>query len=212
VTRLHRSSVGEPVGLGPSSKENAKEATNNSDNNTPPVEGAPAPHVPIDPFDEDDVVLWTSDDATKRVVYRTAGEIDVYALENLAQAVGWPKRPVDKVEQALKHSFLVAALHLETIDESGAPIEEESELIGLARATSDHVFNATIWDVLVDPKWQGNGFGTALVERTVNTLHRRDIANISLFADAKAITFYERLGFKGDLEGVKGLFFYPTYR
>ena len=109
-----------------------------------------------------------SDDATKQVVYRTAGEIDVYALENLAQAVGWPKRPVDKVEQALKHSFLVAALHLETIDESGAPIEEESELIGLARATSDHVFNATIWDVLVDPKWQGNGFGTALVERTVN--------------------------------------------
>lgn len=32
--------------------------------------------------------------------------------------------------------------------------EVKGELIGLARATSDHVFNATIWDVLVDPLYQ----------------------------------------------------------
>jgi hypothetical protein len=28
------------------------------------------------------------------------------------------------------------------------------ELVGLARATSDHAFNATIWDVVVDPTYQ----------------------------------------------------------
>lgn len=28
------------------------------------------------------------------------------------------------------------------------------KLIGMARATSDHAFNATIWDVLVDPDYQ----------------------------------------------------------
>lgn len=32
---------------------------------------------------------------------------------------------------------------------------ETKKLIGLARATSDHVFNATVWDVLVDPEFQG---------------------------------------------------------
>eukprot|EP00976_Prorocentrum_cordatum_P103205 1193364-Prorocentrum_minimum.AAC.7 len=37
------------------------------------------------------------------------------------------------------------------------------ELIGLARATSDHAFNATIWDVLVDPGYQGQGLGKALL-------------------------------------------------
>jgi hypothetical protein len=28
------------------------------------------------------------------------------------------------------------------------------KLIGMARATSDHAFNATIWDVLIDPGYQ----------------------------------------------------------
>jgi ribosomal protein S18 acetylase RimI-like enzyme len=41
------------------------------------------------------------------------------------------------------------------------------QLIGLARATSDHAFNATIWDVLVDPEYQGQGLGKALVEQMV---------------------------------------------
>ncbi|KAK8940526.1 putative acetyltransferase NSI [Platanthera zijinensis] len=31
---------------------------------------------------------------------------------------------------------------------------EQKQLIGMARATSDHVFNATIWDVIVDPSYQ----------------------------------------------------------
>lgn len=30
----------------------------------------------------------------------------------------------------------------------------QKKLIGMARATSDHAFNATIWDVLVDPSYQ----------------------------------------------------------
>ena len=56
---------------------------------------------------------------------------------------------------------------------------------GLARATSDHAFNATIWDVLVDPEYQGQGLGKALVEHMVRSLLRRDITNITLFADAQ---------------------------
>lgn len=31
---------------------------------------------------------------------------------------------------------------------------DQKKLIGMARATSDHAFNATIWDVLVDPLYQ----------------------------------------------------------
>lgn len=38
--------------------------------------------------------------------------------------------------------------------DDGTEPEEKKELIGLARATSDHAFNATIWDVLVDPIYQ----------------------------------------------------------
>jgi|TARA_B110000967_G_C18580957_1_gene409670 ribosomal protein S18 acetylase RimI-like enzyme len=39
------------------------------------------------------------------------------------------------------------------------------QLIGMARATSDHAFNATIWDVVLDPDFQGQGLGKALCEQ-----------------------------------------------
>lgn len=84
-------------------------------------------------------------------------------------------------------------------------------LAGLARATSDHAFNATIWDVLVDPEFQGQGLGKALVEHTVRSLLRRDISNITLFADNKVVSFYRSLGFEADPEGIKGMFFLPKY-
>ncbi|PNW70929.1 hypothetical protein CHLRE_17g739426v5 [Chlamydomonas reinhardtii] len=38
--------------------------------------------------------------------------------------------------------------------EQAPPLLVSEQLIGLARATSDHAFNATIWDVLVDPEYQ----------------------------------------------------------
>ena len=48
---------------------------------------------------------------------------------------------------ALSHAVRVG-----TDDKS--PVLEKRELIGMARATSDHAFNATIWDVLIDPLYQ----------------------------------------------------------
>eukprot|EP00878_Enallax_costatus_P007544 GHUV01007900.1.p1 GENE.GHUV01007900.1~~GHUV01007900.1.p1 ORF type:complete len:121 (+),score=39.07 GHUV01007900.1:895-1257(+) len=83
------------------------------------------------------------------------------------------------------------------------------ELIGLARATSDHAFNATIWDVLIDPVYQGQGLGKALIEHMVRCLLRRDITNITLFADQNVVEFYRQLGFASDPEGIKGMFWYP---
>jgi hypothetical protein len=70
--------------------------------------------------------------------------------------VGWPARPVKKVEAALRNSYMVASLVLRITlpDAAGATPRVTETLIGLARATSDHAFNATIWDVLVDPAYQ----------------------------------------------------------
>ncbi|KAK4833950.1 hypothetical protein QYF36_013889 [Acer negundo] len=80
---------------------------------------------------------------------------------------------------------------------------DEKKLIGMARATSDHAFNATIWDILVDPSYQGQGLGKALVEKIVRALLQRDIGNITLFADSQVVEFYRNLGFQPDLEGIK---------
>jgi predicted N-acetyltransferase YhbS len=53
------------------------------------------------------------------------------------------------------------------------------------------------------------GLGKALVEQMVRTLLRRDLSNITLFADAKVIDFYRNLGFDADPSGIKGMFWYP---
>jgi len=56
------------------------------------------------------------------------------------------------VQTALANSFLTSGLYLR--QQPSDKSEKSDKLIGLARATSDHVFNATIWDVLVDPAYQ----------------------------------------------------------
>jgi predicted GNAT family acetyltransferase len=108
---------------------------------------------------------------------------------------------------------MVATLHLQISaaadsssngsSSSSGQHSQQEKLIGLARATSDHAFNATIWDVLVDPEFQGQGLGKALVEHMVRSLLRRDITNITLFADSKVVDFYKQLGFECDPEGIK---------
>ncbi len=43
-------------------------------------------------------------------------------------------------------------------------------MIGFARATSDGVLSATVWDVAVNPAWQRSGLGRALMERLTKKL------------------------------------------
>lgn len=160
----------------------------------------------------DDVVLVETtkeDGSIAKIVYKNGGPVDVIELENLCDKVGWPRRPVAKVEAALKNSFLVASLQLQLQRPGSTAVEQK--LIGLARVTSDHAFNATIWDVLVDPEYQGQGLGKSLVEYCVRSLLRRDISNITLFADGKVVSFYRSMGFEADPEGIKGMFWYPRF-
>ncbi|KAL0450882.1 UNVERIFIED_CONTAM: putative LRR receptor-like serine/threonine-protein kinase [Sesamum latifolium] len=123
-------------------------------------------------------------------------------------SVGWPRRPLSKLAAALKNSYIVATLH-SISKPAGEEGNGQKKLIGMARATSDHAFNATIWDVLVDPSYQGQGLGKALIEKLIRALLQRDIGNISLFADSQVVEFYRNLGFQPDPEGIKGMFWYP---
>ncbi|XP_077239281.1 nuclear shuttle interacting isoform X2 [Tasmannia lanceolata] len=150
-----------------------------------------------------------SDGTIEQIIFSSGGNVDVYDLQALCDKVGWPRRPLTKVAAALKNSYMVATLH--AIRKSPDAGNDRKELIGMARATSDHAFNATIWDVLVDPSYQGRGLGKALVEQLIRALLQRDIGNITLFADNQVVDFYRNLGFEADPEGIKGMFWYPRY-
>lgn len=136
-----------------------------------------------------------------RLYFSTDRQLDLYELEELCDAVGWSRRPLRKVKKAIAHSFLVVTLWED--------LGKRRRLIGFSRATSDHAFNATIWDVVVSPKYQGKGLGKSLMQHMIKTLRGEDISNITLFADPQVVTFYETLGFVVDPEGIKGMFWYP---
>jgi ribosomal protein S18 acetylase RimI-like enzyme len=136
-----------------------------------------------------------------RIFFTTDREIDFYELEELCDAVGWSRRPLRKVKKAIQHSFIVVSMW----EQRG----NKKRLIGFSRATSDHAFNATIWDVVVHPDFQGQGMGKALMEFVIKKLRSEDISNITLFADPHVVDFYRHLGFMQDPEGIKGMFWYP---
>ncbi|MEO1593226.1 MAG: GNAT family N-acetyltransferase [Cyanobacteria bacterium J06632_22] len=136
-----------------------------------------------------------------RVFFSTDRNIDLYELEELCDAVGWSRRPIRKVKKAIQHSFLVVTMW----EQRGT----RRRLVGFSRATSDHAFNATIWDVVIHPDFQGQGLGKALMKQLVKKLRSEDISNVTLFADPQVVSFYERLGFTPDPEGIKGMFWYP---
>jgi ribosomal protein S18 acetylase RimI-like enzyme len=135
------------------------------------------------------------------IILSTDRDLDLYELEELCNAVGWARRPIRKVRKAIQHSYLVVTMW----EQRG----NRRRLIGFSRATSDHAFNATIWDVVVHPSFQGRGLGKELMQQMIKTLRNEDISNVTLFADPQVVDFYKGLGFMPDPEGIKGMFWYP---
>jgi aralkylamine N-acetyltransferase len=163
---------------------------------TTEVASATQPTATISNIDEP-----ASADSNTRIFFSTDRTIDLYELEELCDAVGWSRRPIRKVRKAIQNSFLVITMW----EQKG----NRKRLIGFSRATSDHAFNATIWDVVVHPDFQGKGLGKALMKQLIKKLRSEDISNVTLFADPDVVNFYKQLGFMPDPEGIKGMFWYP---
>lgn len=160
-----------------------------------------ASSVPTQAVSDDYAINAIGPEQSARIVFSTDRNIDLYELEELCDAVGWSRRPLRKVKKAIQHSFLVVTMW----EQQGA----RKRLIGFSRATSDHAFNATIWDVVVHPSFQGRGLGKALMAQLIKKLRSEDISNVTLFADPHVVNFYKNLGFMPDPEGIKGMFWYP---
>lgn len=68
-------------------------------------------------------------------------------------------------------------------------------LIGHARATSDGIYRATIWDVVIAPEYRGAGLGRKLVQTVIAHPNVCDVERVYLMTTHQQ-KFYEQIGFE----------------
>ena len=72
----------------------------------------------------------------------------------------------------------------------------DDKIIGMGRAISDGVSDAYIQDVVVLSEHRGKGIGVQLMDAIIDFLKSKGIGWISLISEPKAVSFYDRYGFK----------------
>lgn len=112
-------------------------------------------------------------------------QVDLTQLQNLFNlSAFWAK---DRTLQGLK----TAIAHSEPV----VSVWDRKRMIGFARATSDGVYRATIWDVVIHPDYQGAGLGRKLVQTVLAHPHIHQVERVYLMTTHEQ-AFYERIGFQ----------------
>jgi N-acetylglutamate synthase-like GNAT family acetyltransferase len=111
-------------------------------------------------------------------------KIDIYQLQSLFDLTAfWAQnRKIEDLEIAIKHSNPVIA------------VWDGESLIGFARATSDGIYRASIWDVIVHPEYRGAGLGSKLVETVLSHPLVNKVERVYLMTTYQQ-KFYQRIGF-----------------
>jgi GNAT superfamily N-acetyltransferase len=116
-------------------------------------------------------------------------------IEILERSTLAERRPVDdkaRIAQMLEHANLIITAR------------EDGKLIGANRCLTDFSFFCYCADLSVDKNYQGQGIGSALLDKAREFLHPK--THTYLVAAPDAITFYEHIG----LERLDRLFRIPS--
>ena len=116
---------------------------------------------------------------------QSLADIDLYQLQELFNlAAFWAK------ERSIK-DWGIAIANSEPV----VSIWDRELLIGFARATSDGIYRATIWDVAIHPDYQGKGLGSKLVETVLSHPRMQRVERVYLMTTHQQ-EFYEKIGFQ----------------
>lgn len=112
-------------------------------------------------------------------------EIDLEQLQQLLNlSAFWAKdRSIDDLRLAITNSEPVIT------------VRKGKQLIGFARATSDGIYRAIIWDVVIHPEYRDRGLGSKLVETILSHPRMNRVERVYLMTTHQQ-SFYERIGFQ----------------
>ena len=127
-------------------------------------------------------------------------EIDLYQIQQLLNVSAfWAKgRSIEDLGIAIANSEPVIT------------VWDGERLIGFARATSDGIYRATIWDVAIDPEFRGVGLGSKLVETVLSHPRMNRVERVYLMTTHKE-RFYERIGFQTNSTTTMVLYNQPNF-
>ena len=107
---------------------------------------------------------------------------DPSQLLELFHQAPWAKdRSLGDAKEMLRHTDLTLSAW------------DGNRLIGFGRVLTDFIYRATIWDVIVDRAYQGQGVGTEIVQRILNHPRLERVEHFWLCTRRPG--FYEKLGF-----------------
>ena len=102
----------------------------------------------------------------------------------LDQNALWAKgRRIDQLKKMLAHSNVIIS------------IWSKDELIGFGRATTDQVYRAVLWDIVVSQEVQGIGLGKVILEALLNDKKIKSTEKVYLMTTNRK-DFYTQLGFE----------------
>jgi N-acetylglutamate synthase-like GNAT family acetyltransferase len=113
-----------------------------------------------------------------------ADKINIDEIMNLLKQTYWAdKRSQEQVEKSIHNSQCY-----------GVYLEDENILAGFARVITDFATTYYLCDVIIDPKYQNNELGTALISYIENLPEYQGLRGILITRDAHAL--YEKFGYQ----------------
>jgi len=117
----------------------------------------------------------------------------VNQLTDLFQQEWWTKgRQKNDVEKLIAKAGIIFAF----ID----PLNEE--LVGFARAMTDGVYKAMIFDIIVKETWRNTGLGRRLMDTIMEDPVLSQVKHRELYCLEEMVPFYEKWGFTAKLPGL----------
>jgi len=121
------------------------------------------------------------------IVYKETKDLNYDEIVDIFYSIKFLKYPNKReiykkaIEKAFRNSQYVIAAY------------EKKKLVGFARVLTDESLFATIWNLIVRPRYQTQGIGQNLFKKC---LDKYPLLHFFTFADKEVFKFYEKLGFK----------------
>ena len=111
---------------------------------------------------------------------------DRESYHRLFETTGWNKEykaGINDLERVLENSWYIVSAYA------------GGKLVGTGRMITDEMLHAMIFDMIVDPEYQGQGIGAEILKMLVAKCNAHQIRDVQLFSAKGKVGFYEKYGF-----------------